>query len=320
MPAFPSFVAVFVCAFGAGGAWAVNPADLTFPLPSQVPASSSSTPPPTTYFDLRHVSATTKTTPPMTTTPRAVAAPSCDATTTQPPTTTPTTTTRPPTTTSTPPDTALPSTVLDLSNWYLTLPTGKSGSPDTVYQPKLDTYTSTAFRLNSAENGVVFTATAGGVTTSGSKYPRSELREMAGDRKAGWSNKSGTHTLVARQAITKLPPVKPEIVSAQIHDGSDDVMQVRLEGTRLMTQYNDGQSEITMDSAYVLGTVFEVRIVAADSKVKVYYNGQLKATINKSGSGWYFKSGTYLQSNTSKGDKPTAAGEVVIYALKVTHS
>jgi hypothetical protein len=316
VPALPSFVAVFVCAFGAGGAWAVNPADLTFPLQSQVPASSSSTPPPTTYFDLRHVSATTKTTPPVTTTPRAVAAPSCDTTTTRPPTTT----TRPPTTTSTPPGTALPSTVLDLSNWYLTLPTGKSGSPDTVYQPKLDTYTSTAFRLNSAENGVVFTATAGGVTTSGSKYPRSELREMAGDRKAGWSNKSGTHTLVARQAITKLPPVKPEIVSAQIHDGSDDVMQVRLEGKRLMTQYNDGQSEITMDSAYVLGTVFEVRIVAADSKVKVYYNGKLKATINKSGSGWYFKSGSYLQSNTSKGDKPTAAGEVVIYALKVTHS
>jgi hypothetical protein len=109
-------------------------------------------------------------------------------------------------------------------------------------------------------------------------------------------------------------------VSAQIHDGSDDVMQVRLEGKRLMAQYNDGQSEITIDPAYVLGTVFEVRIVAANSRVQVYYNGQLKATINKSGSSWYFKSGTYLQSNTSKGEKPTAAGEVVIYALKVTHS
>ena len=316
MPALPSFVAVFVCAFCAGGAWAVNPADLTFPLQFPVPASSSSTPPPTAYFDLRHVSATTKTTPPVTTTPRAVAAPSCDVTTTQPPTTT----TRPPTTTSTPPGTALPSTVLDLSNWYLTLPTGNKGKPDTIYRPELDTYTSTAFRLNSAKNGVAFTATAGGVTTSGSKYPRSELREMTGDRKAGWSNKSGTHTLVARQAITKLPPKKPEIVSAQIHDGSDDVMQVRLEGKRLMTQYNDGQSEITIDPAYVLGTVFEVRIVAANSRVQVYYNGQLKATINKSGSSWYFKSGTYLQSNTSKGDKPTAAGEVVLYALKVTHS
>ncbi|HWM02206.1 MAG TPA: polysaccharide lyase family 7 protein, partial [Actinophytocola sp.] len=280
MRASPSSIAVLVCALGAGGAWAINPADLTSPLQPPAPASSSSTAPPTTYLDLQHVAATTKTTPPATTTARAVAAPSCAPTTTQPTTTTrpttttqPTTTTRPPTTTSTPPGTALPSTVLDLSNWYLTLPTGKSGSPDTVYQPKLDTYTSTAFRLNSAENGVVFTATAGGVTTSGSKYPRSELREMTGDRKAGWTNKSGTHTLVARQAITKLPPVKPELVSAQIHDGSDDVMQVRLEGKRLMAQYNDGQSEITIDPAYALGTVFEVRIVAANSRVQVYYNG-----------------------------------------------
>ena len=51
-----------------------------------------------------------------------------------------------------------------------------------------------------------------------------------------------------------------------------------------------------------------------------YYNGQLKATIKKSGSGWYFKSGDYLQTNTSRGDKSTAAGVVVTYALDVTHS
>jgi Alginate lyase len=214
----------------------------------------------------------------------------------------------------------LPSDVLDLTNWYLTLPTGTTGVPDTVFQPKLDTYTGTAFRLNDAKNGVVFTTTAGGVTTSGSKYPRSELREMAGTKKASWSNKSGTHTLVTRQAVTKLPTVKPELVVAQIHDAKDDVMEVRLEGKRLMAQYNDGDSEITIDPAYALGTVFDLRIVAASSKVQVYYNDQLKATINKSGTGWYFKSGSYLQTNTSKGDKPTAAGVVVTYALEVTHS
>ena len=214
----------------------------------------------------------------------------------------------------------LPSDVLDLRNWYLTLPTGTAGAPDTVNQPKLDTYTGTAFGLNDAKNGVVFTTTAGGVTTSGSTYPRSELREMAGTRKASWSNKSGTHTLVARQAITELPAVKPEVVTAQIHNTSDDVMEVRLEGNRLLAQYNNGQRDITIDPAYVLGTVFDLRIVASSGKVRVYYNDVLKATISKSGSGWYFKSGSYLQTNTSKGDKPTAAGVVVTYALQVTHS
>ena len=106
-------------------------------------------------------------------------------------------------------------------------------------------------------------------------------------------------------------------MTAQIHDAKNDVMEVRLEGKRLLAQYNDGKSEIIIDPAYVLGTVFDVRIVAASSKVQVCYNGVLKATINESGSGWYFKSGSYLQSNTSKGDKPTAAGVVVTYALEV---
>jgi hypothetical protein len=38
------------------------------------------------------------------------------------------------------------------------------------------------------------------------------------------------------------------------------------------------------------------------------------------GSGWYFKVGCYTQSNETKGDKPEAYGEVVVYKLKVTHA
>ena len=214
----------------------------------------------------------------------------------------------------------LPGDVIDLNNWYLTLPTGAAGSPDTVKQPNLASYSSDYFRLTDGRDGVVFTATAGGTTTKNSKYPRSELREMNGSQMAAWSNASGTHTLVARQAVVSLPTAKPEIVTAQIHGGDDDVMQVRLEGTRLMVQYDDGKSEIVMDPDYRLGTIFDVKIVAAQGRVVVSYNGVPKAEINQSGSGWYFKSGSYLQSNTSKGDPPTAAGSVVVYSLNVTHS
>jgi len=213
-----------------------------------------------------------------------------------------------------------PGDVIDLKNWYLTLPSGAAGDPDTVEQPRLASYTSNFFRLNDTRDGVVFTTTAGGTTTKNSHYPRSELREMNGSAKAAWSNASGTHTLTARQAITALPKAKPEIVSAQIHGGDDDVMQVRLEGTKLVVQYDDGKSEIVIDPNYRLGTVFDVKIVAAQGKVVVSYNGAPKAQINQSGSGWYFKSGSYLQSNTSKGDAASAAGSVVIYSLNVTHS
>ena len=72
--------------------------------------------------------------------------------------------------------------MLDPSNWYLTLPTGHKGDPDTVALPKLADHSCTVFHLNDAKDGIVFTANAGGVTTSGSSYPRSELREMTGSK------------------------------------------------------------------------------------------------------------------------------------------
>ncbi|GAA5161434.1 polysaccharide lyase family 7 protein [Pseudonocardia eucalypti] len=213
-----------------------------------------------------------------------------------------------------------PSDVLDLKNWYLTLPTGKPKDPDTVEQPALARYRSEYFRLDGAGTGVVFRANAGGVTTKGSKYPRSELREMAGEEKASWSNGDGTHTMTVRQAVTRLPPAKPEIVAAQIHDADDDVLLVRVEGNRLIVRYDDGDSEAVLDPAYRLGTVYELRMVAAGGRVEIFYNGVRKAEVPKSGSGWYFKTGAYLQSNPDRGDAPDAVGEVVIYGLRVEHS
>ena len=81
-------------------------------------------------------------------------------------------------------------------------------------------------------------------------------------------------------------------------------MQVRLEGHRLVAAYDDGRREVTIDPDYRLGTVFDLTIVAADHRVQVFYNGVRKAEIDRAGSGWYFKSGTYLQSNPSRGDQP----------------
>jgi poly(beta-D-mannuronate) lyase len=213
-----------------------------------------------------------------------------------------------------------PSDLIDLSNWYLTLPTGDDGDPDQVHQPDLATYSGPAFHLDDAKDGVVFAATAGGATTSGSEYPRSELREMAGGDKASWSNTSGTHTLTVREAITRLPPVKPEVVGAQIHDAKNDVVLIRLNGERLVAEYGRDSTRITIDPAYKLGTPYDLRITAADSRIQIFYNGKLAADIPMSGSGWYFKAGAYVLSNTDKGDSPDADGEVVIYSLRVEHS
>jgi hypothetical protein len=213
-----------------------------------------------------------------------------------------------------------PSQVLDLRNWYLTLPTGSAGHPDTVRQPDLDGYSSRFFQVDPRGDGVVLTANAGGVTTKNSTYPRSELREMNGAEMASWSNRTGTHTLSVRQAVTELPTAKPELVTAQIHDAESDVMEVRLEDKRLIAQYADGEKEFVVDPDYTLGTPYDLQLVATDGRIDVLYNGRPAGSIPQSGTGWYFKTGSYLQSNTEKGDAADAVGKVVLYQVRVIHA
>lgn len=221
------------------------------------------------------------------------------------------------------PPASTPATVLDLANWKLTLPveTSRSGNPDEIKQPELGWFTqSPHFELNNQKNGVIFRANVEGATTKGSSYPRSELREMtdSGKQLASWSSFSGTHTMFIKQAITHLPVVKSEVVAGQIHDASDDVIMIRLNGKRLFVE---GSRQVIgeLDPTYNLGTTFSVKIVASDGRIKVYYNDVQKVDYVKSGQGYYFKAGCYSLSNLSKGDQAGAYGEVVIYDLQVSH-
>lgn len=220
-----------------------------------------------------------------------------------------------------------PANVLDLTNWKLNLPVdasgGTTGVSREVKQPELATFIMNPFFHNNADNtGVIFQANTGGATTSGSGYPRTELREMTsnGTVNASWSSTSGTHTMEIDQAITHLPVVKPHIVVGQIHDANDDVIVFRLEGSKLFMDHN-GTDGTTLTTSYVLGTRFKVKFVVSGGKVMSYYNGTLVETYTKSFSGAYFKAGAYVQSSchTVSGESCSAYGEVVIYNVTVTH-
>ncbi|MGB8192909.1 MAG: polysaccharide lyase family 7 protein [Chitinophagaceae bacterium] len=223
---------------------------------------------------------------------------------------------------------SLPANILNLTNWKITLPIDGSdsgGDADEIKQPQLATYSiDPYFKNNSTNTGVLFRAHTGGATTSGSGYPRSELREMTsnGTTNASWSSGSGTHTMEIDQAITHLPVVKPHIVAGQIHDGSDDVIVFRLEGPKLFIDIN-GSDGPTLNSAYVLGTRFKVKFVVSGNQTKCYYNDVLKYTLSKSYSGAYFKAGAYTQSSCTgtpgSSESCSAYGEVVIYNVTVTH-
>lgn len=218
---------------------------------------------------------------------------------------------------------AVPGDLLDLTNWKLTLPIGSSHSPAEITQPALRRYSvDPYFHLDPTGTGVVFQANAGGVTTSNSGYPRSELREMTadGNDEATWSTTSGTHAMSVQLAITHLTVAKPQVTVAQIHDASDDVLVVRLDGPAHLYVEHNGDDYGDLDTAYRLGSAFTVTFTVTGGHIRVSYNGVPKVDHATSSTGDYFKAGCYTQSNTSRGDQPDAYAQVIIYRLTVTHS
>lgn len=222
-------------------------------------------------------------------------------------------------------DCQYPAQVLDLSSWKLTLPTGDDEDPTEITQPELATYKDPPWFMSNADcTGVQFRAAVNGVTTSGSDYPRSELREMTpdGSDEAAWSADSGTHTMVIDEAITHLPNDKPEVVAGQIHDSEDDVSVFRLEDDQLyVTDGDDSEDYTLVDGNYQLGTEFEAKFVVSDGEIKAYYNGDLKVTLDADFDDGYFKAGAYTQANCDKSDPCSDSnyGAVEIYDLQISH-
>jgi poly(beta-D-mannuronate) lyase len=120
------------------------------------------------------------------------------------------------------------------------------------------------------------------------------------------------------EAITAVPKGKPQVVAGQIHDDEDDVVMVRLNGTKLFVEAGGKQVGV-LDPAYQLGTRFTVQIVATPGVIRVTYNGIKTVGLKHKGSGYYFKAGCYTQANEDNADD-SSYGEVVINALTVQHS
>jgi hypothetical protein len=216
---------------------------------------------------------------------------------------------------------SIPGGVINLAHWKLTLPTGDDGDPDEITQPELSRFRDPEyFDVDRLGEGVVFRAPVGGVTTGNSSYPRSELREMTsnGRKQASWSSASGTHVMTISQAITALPDGKAEVVAGQIHDDEDDVVMVRLHGSKLFVEA-DGRQVGVLDPKYRLGARFTVQFAVADGQIRVTYNGIKTVGMEHDGDGYYFKAGCYTQANEDNADEGSY-GEVVIYALSVQHS
>lgn len=194
-----------------------------------------------------------------------------------------------------------PSDVLDLRNWTIMLPTGSQGDPDNEYV--IGRSIPNTLFVDPADGAVVFrTDVVNGVHSPNSKYPRTEAREMAdGDwTKASWNSTEGHWLEADLAADTSHLSTRARTNAIQIHDGSDDVMQVmRHERDGLGVMHSDGKAWESIDPTYRDSQRFKCKVHAVGNRIKVYYNGALAVDIPKTGSGWYFKIGCYAQTGGS---------------------
>jgi hypothetical protein len=209
-----------------------------------------------------------------------------------------------------------------------------SGNTSTDMSLVEDGWSDTPYFLPVENNtGVQFRVPMNGGTTSGSDYPRSELRERKADgSKASWSGKSGTHTLSGVSKVTHFPPNKPEVVVAQIHDTDGvsstaigDRLQVRVEDDAWILSINGNKISTPILTGYSLNTYVAWSIKVASGKVTVKINGSTKYDQTPSGyptSGMYFKMGCYAQSNTSKGNSSSEFMAVTVQqnSVLLSHS
>lgn len=187
------------------------------------------------------------------------------------------------------------------------------------------------FCPNAAGDAVQFSVFMNGAKTStNTKYPRSELRELLknGTSKAAWSIGSGkTHIMTGTTKIMHLPPNKPWVCFAQIHDADGDLVRLQYEAGKLVARIHAGNSGGTENStdiqaSHTLGTAIDWKIEVIGTAVKVYLSNVLKASGTCSSTGNYFKAGCYAQTASTAGGFESASeyARVELKSLVVTHT
>jgi hypothetical protein len=180
-------------------------------------------------------------------------------------------------------------------------------------------------------SGVQFQIQLDAQTTSGSEFPRSELREVnANDTEAAYDALQGVRRMAGDTTITHLPPLDPEVIIAQLHNGNTgDRISIRTQlvsgVTRLVVRINGtGTGLPRMSENYAVGTRFTWAIEVNEGIPSIYYNGSLLVTgpalepNADNAATWYFKAGAYAQANETS-DSPTEYVSVVHHSLDVTH-
>jgi hypothetical protein len=233
-----------------------------------------------------------------------------------------------------------PSGNFDLTHWKLTLPVGEPGDPDEVLPTELTAgYENAPYFLTSPADGAMrFWAPVTGVTTGGSTYPRSELREQLtpGKNTPNWYG-DGTHVLEGECRIVQVPS-SGRVIIGQVHGklapGGDDANPLiklaydkKSSSVRIQVKHSPHRENRDESTDVVRGIKVGDRI---KYQIKVV-NGVAHVTVNgtthvrdfyATDADWsetdlYFKAGAYALDNAGASDE---GAQVDFYALTISHA
>jgi hypothetical protein len=207
-----------------------------------------------------------------------------------------------------------------------------TGHVDISYAELVGGFTdSPYFVMNSSGSAVVFwTPMNGGRTSSNTKYPRTELRELKSDgvTKASWDGTTARDRMQGASKVMHFAPIKCQMCCAQVHDATQDTLQVRSEAA---SATGSQTWRLQIFGAYVKDLItgvslgqevgWDIDFNANVLTVRINGTSQWTQSASQYVAGQYFKVGSYPQQNsTDQANAPTEYASVELRNLIITHT
>jgi len=232
----------------------------------------------------------------------------------------------------------------ELTKWKLTLPVDANGfdsSNATDFEHRntnpLEIIGQQLFNFEyqpyfyAENNEIIFKAHCAGATTTGSHYPRSELRQLVGGGNNFWKM-NDYQFLEVILSVTHTPVERPNVCIVQIHGPEKEPLRVHYDGNKGLylvwnhdnhiylkdsLHYQIGQKlkvSVTVNNGYITCTLLNI-----DNNEDYTYKWLSMDTTG------YFKTGCYIQSSIFlseikdgyDNEQANAYGEVHLFSLKL---
>ena len=215
-----------------------------------------------------------------------------------------------------------PGSNFDLSAWKLQTLDQNLLFTEISASSLVSAYTSSLFFTDPTDGSMVFKVPSNGTPTSGSTYPRVELRQMTGG--ANWIlNDPTLHYMTAQCKVMAVAQGKPQTIIGQIHGSStvnpSEMIKLRWNGylakqcfveARFKTNdANMSEYGVTLATGLSLGDLITYTITMQNGTINCTVNGTTcsqtyTAAVWTLNDAYYFKAGNYLQYNPNSVTPP----------------